>query len=213
MTANPMKIKTSSGTWVDVASVPTDLSTFYTKSEVNAKVGLVPIIPTSISVNSGSASVGSNGLITFNGASQVTINGAFTSSYKHFLIEFEMQRSLSGNDLQFRYTRAGAVESGSAYVLGGWYYTTSGTFGNYGSGTQTQQYLGSSYNLNGTMTVHNPMDASKRTLSQWDATAGGTTIMFKSHCYHDIANYFDGFFLFDSGTFNGTINIYGYNNG
>lgn len=183
--------------------------------DVSSRGGLTVVIPSSVSVGSGSASVAANGLITFSSASSISINNAFNSTSKRFLINVELQRSLSGNDVTFRYRKSGTDNSSTIYVLGGWYFTTSGTFGNYGSGTQAQQYLGTSFNVSGTMTVHNPMDASLRTLNHWDGTAGSTFPMFKSHCYHDTADAFDGFSLFDAGgsVFNGTITIYSYNNG
>lgn len=183
--------------------------------DLATRSGLVTVIPGSVTVGSGSASVAANGLITFSGATSISINSAFTSTYRRFLVHFEIQRNASGSDVTFRLRKSGTDSSASVYVQSGWYYTTSSTFGAYGSGTQAQQYLGTSFNVNGTMTIHNPMDATLRTLNHAETTCGGTTPMFKAHCYHDVADAYDGFTLFETAasTFGGTITIYGYNNG
>lgn len=56
--------------------------------------GLTPMIPTSVSVSSGSGSVAANGTVTFSGANTVRINGCFTTDFLNYKIIFN-QRSAS----------------------------------------------------------------------------------------------------------------------
>ena len=55
-------------------------------TSVNNAIGLVPIVPASVSVGSGTASVSSLGLVTFSGCSTVTVNGVFSSSYSNYRV-------------------------------------------------------------------------------------------------------------------------------
>ena len=62
--------------------------------------GLVPIIPSSVSVSSGSATVASDGTISFSGGvANLTINGCFSSAYKYYRVMFEVEATSSGMDL------------------------------------------------------------------------------------------------------------------
>jgi microcystin-dependent protein len=55
------------------------------------KSGLVPIIPTSISVSSGSGSVNSTGLVTATGWGTLKIQGVFTGAYRNYRVILDVQ--------------------------------------------------------------------------------------------------------------------------
>lgn len=66
--------------------------------------GLVPIIPPTVTVGSGSASVSANGNVSFTGATSIMLNGIFTSAYDHYKIFFwSAQASASLHTWQFGY--------------------------------------------------------------------------------------------------------------
>jgi hypothetical protein len=50
----------------------------------NLTPGLTQIIPTSVSVGSGSGTVSAGGAVTFSGATSISLNGAFTSTYQNY---------------------------------------------------------------------------------------------------------------------------------
>jgi hypothetical protein len=64
--------------------------------------GLIKIVPTSISVGSGSGSVDVNGNISFSGATSLTINGCFSSSYDNYKLTFIGASATAGNVLSFQ---------------------------------------------------------------------------------------------------------------
>jgi hypothetical protein len=61
--------------------------------------GLQEIIPTSVSVTAGSASVGTNGMITLTGAKNLSINGCFTSTYTNYCVVGDLLTSGEDNFL------------------------------------------------------------------------------------------------------------------
>jgi hypothetical protein len=85
-----------------------------TVSNTQISAGLVPIIPTSVSVNSGSASVSANGTINFSGGvTNLRVNGCFSSAYRYYRVMFEIEATSSGMDLMFQ-----LINLGSGYTYG-----------------------------------------------------------------------------------------------
>jgi hypothetical protein len=62
-----------------------------------SRQGLVSIVPTSVAVGSGSASVGANGAVTFTGVSSISLNSCFTSQFNSYKIVFESNLNMPGN--------------------------------------------------------------------------------------------------------------------
>jgi hypothetical protein len=51
-----------------------------------SRAGLAKIVPSSVAVGSGTGSSDTTGKVTFSGASTVSLNGVFTSSYRNYKI-------------------------------------------------------------------------------------------------------------------------------
>jgi hypothetical protein len=78
------------------------------RSEIaRSQVGLVPIVPTSVSVGSGSASVNAAGLATFTGATHVTLNGVFSSAYAGYKIMFGTTANSATGTATYRFAQGG----------------------------------------------------------------------------------------------------------
>lgn len=129
------------------------------------KVGLVPIIPTSVTLGSGSASVDATGTITFSGATSIMANGVFTTQYNNYLQVCTFNTSVNLEARQ-RLTHNGSALSAAAYGWAGISVVSTGTPAYYsGSGIDwyalsgTQAATSHAY----TQTIHYPMDASKIT--------------------------------------------------
>jgi hypothetical protein len=92
----------------------------YTKSEtdglVGAAAGLKLLTPASIAVGSGSGSVGTNGTVTFSGASSISVNNVFSSTYKNYVMKMNIN-STSGSDanILLRMRVSGADNTTSNY--------------------------------------------------------------------------------------------------
>ena len=90
-----------------------------------SQVGLVPIVPTSISVGSGTGTVDVGGLVSINGATSVNLNGVFSDSYKRYKIVLAGYSS-SSEWLNIRYITGTTVNSSGNYYFAGGYINTSG---------------------------------------------------------------------------------------
>lgn len=89
------------------------------------KSGLIPVVPTSISVGSGSGTVSANGLVFINGATSVQLNGVFTDTYKRYKIVLSGYSS-SSEWLNIRYVTGTSPNSSGNYYFAGGYVNTSG---------------------------------------------------------------------------------------
>lgn len=71
-----------------------------TATSIDKAVGLVPIIPTSVAVNAGTASVSSTGVITYSGASTLDILGVFTSLYRDYKLVGQVSTTTNPSEWQ-----------------------------------------------------------------------------------------------------------------
>ena len=78
----------SGSAWVSVASEVESLATYATQSYADNQPGMKLVVPSSVAVGSGSGSVATQGTVTFSGASSVSINGCFSSTYDNYRILF-----------------------------------------------------------------------------------------------------------------------------
>lgn len=87
-----------------------------TTLEARKLSGLVPIIPTSVSLNTGSSSFNSTtGEITFTGGSVLTVNGVFTSAYKNYVVQYDVQTTTAPCDIMVNLSNSGG-SLGSGYT-------------------------------------------------------------------------------------------------
>lgn len=103
--------------WVQVKSDATLSSTLGNRVELlEAKPsGLVPIIPSSVTLGSGSGSVAADGLVTFSGASNVSIDGVFTSAYTNYRVVAHNLTGSNATDMNARFRASGATITNSVY--------------------------------------------------------------------------------------------------
>jgi hypothetical protein len=99
----------------------------YTKTETDgvaaAAAGLRMVVPTSVTVGSGSGSVNAAGLVTFSGASSVQLNGVFTSTYDNYkvLLNVNSISSTGTNIINLRFGTNGTPNTNTDYSLKGVY--------------------------------------------------------------------------------------------
>lgn len=181
--------------------------------------GLVPVIPTSVNVGSGSGSYNSTtGLVTFTGATSVSVNGCFTSSFKNYRILFDetaasayadgnLRLRVSGTDANTGYYRNGIfVDAASA---SGFQNGSTDTFGN----ALTTHPGASNTHAQAIIEIHDPAVAKPTTIQSINLSWSGTAQRFIS-CggFHTTATAYDGFTIFlSTGNYSGTFKIYGYN--
>lgn len=175
-----------------------------------SKVGLVPIVPTSVTLSSGTASVAANGAVTISSSGDAVINGIFSSAYRNYRIIFN--GALTGNGawgsiFAMRFSSGGTTNSSSNYTYTAW-YSQSGTNGNQnGTGTLTN-WMWSVYAKDLILEVYSPADASTGTQMGVQGFYNNTAMFGQAGYNGNTA--FDGI-QFANNFYSGTVKVYGYN--
>lgn len=187
-------------------------------TQVSGGSGLVPITPSSVTVGSGSATVGANGAVTFTGASNITINGSFTTAYKNYrIVASELSVLTSGGSLAMQLKSDSSIFSSADYVSVGRYNSTTTGSGVSSAVSQTSWGLwysdvnGGQNNL--VVDIFTPQEA-KPTSARYLATAYQNTAVWVDYSGGSIFNNSSqatGFkILHSAGALSGTIQVYGY---
>lgn len=192
----------------------------YTKSETDgiaaAAAGLRMVVPTSVAVGSGSASVDANGAVTFTTASSVSLNGCFSSAYDNYRVIFNVTNmSGVGDRLRFQ-LRASGTNTATNYATNGFYWALNGA-GNGLEGTQSTYIVvgygpGSGGYSNNISDIINPFLTRPTTLNGFTTRSDAYAVT--SAGLQSDSTSFDGFTLSPLNAVNitGTIRVYGYKN-
>lgn len=81
-----------------------------------APSGLVPMVPSSVTVGSGTGTASANGQVTFTNASSVSLNGVFTSSYRNYRIVFNTTAASGTGTITIRLRAAGSDITAANYL-------------------------------------------------------------------------------------------------
>jgi hypothetical protein len=197
-------VDADSSQWVEIRS---EIST--------AQVGLVPVVPASVSVGVGTASVNASGTVSFVNANDVNLNGIFTTAYKYYHISFQYQGSAGGGfNLFGLFTNNGTNVTNS-------YYGTS-FYSNYtsGSGIDIPRNNGSNMLIGSTGQegeAHTDMQVS------WNPGSSYISMKYTNYNLSIAQNLWGGYnagkaitnwlrmSTASSRTITGTVRIYGYN--
>ena len=202
----------SGSAWVSVATEVESLANFATQSYANNTPGMRMIVPTSVTVGSGSGSVDANGAVTFSGASSVTLNGIFSSTYDNYLFTVSNGSGTAAVGMNFR---LGSTATGyySKIVYGA--YSDNTVSGLCYSNTTTWENFGncSSSAISINAVIYNPFLSTATTFTSV-APQGGTTASFVSGggWVNNTTSYTAATFLPSSGTVSGIVRVYGYKN-
>lgn len=202
-----------SGTdWVPLASEVTNLSNY----QLSNGVGLNKVIPTSVSVGSGSGSVDANGAVTFSGVSSLSLNGCFSSTYENYRIVVNLT-STDNNEFRWRGRTSGSDNTNANYVFQileayvssvGASRTSGATYGYAG-------YLDASGTASYILDFFSPQTTRATGMSSTvlrNYAASSPVIMFINNGFTSTTS-FDSVTLYPgSGTITGTVRVYGYKN-
>lgn len=92
-----------------IPAIATRTTALETADNTTNKSGLVPIIPTSVSVNSGTGSVSATGLITWNAANTLTVNNVFSSAYTNYKLVMTTEGDSNPSDIWFQFKNSGGT--------------------------------------------------------------------------------------------------------
>ena len=211
-----------SGTdWVPLASEVTNLSSYYTKGEIDildAPTGLKLLVPTSVAVGSGSGSVGTAGQVTFSGASSVSLNDVFSTTYDNYKILLRLTAASADMFVNFRFRVSGADNSTSNYSRVGWYVGSDSSSGATVSINQAQFGLGSMDTTTPTYHLHDilislPFATDYTQFQKTSGVKNSSAIHFSEYDsnWFNATTSFTGFTVYAStGNITGTVSVYGY---
>jgi hypothetical protein len=212
-----------SGTdWVPLASEVTNLSGYYTKGEIDildAPTGSKLLVPTSVAVGSGTGSVSTQGTVSFSGASSVSVNGCFSSTYTAYKIILTTQAATTQGDLKLRMRASGTDTTGSVYSYNYVFLANSSdTTYNYirSAGNTTSATIGVISPSQEGMTIfdiYNPF-TTKNTgwLSRTNNLGAADTMTTQGGGRVNDTTSYNSITIFNSsgGNISGTIQVYGY---
>jgi hypothetical protein len=173
--------------------------------------GLVPIIPTSVSVGGGTATVGTNGQVTFTSATtSLSLNGVFSSAYDNYRIVYRATYA-SAASVSAR-LRIATTDTATNYTFVS-LYTNTGTPG--GGSTTTTSFglsISSVTTRNVVADIVSPFIATSTGfigIGREQNAGANYGIISYGHAQIDSTS-FDGITLLNDQAQTGTVSIYGY---
>ena len=182
----------------------------------NGGFGLVLVKPSSV-VN---GTDNGKGTVSFSGVSSVSLNDVFNATYENYRIVITADSSLASIDAQFRLRVSGADNTSANYIWDRGQSTQSSAYQGFSSGTSAAAtswnygaYSGL-YSSVGTIDLFRPFatDNTGGSANSYyvDALSNHSTIY--SSFLSTVTTPYTGFTIYPaSGTFTGTVSVYGYN--
>jgi hypothetical protein len=205
----------------DISKVLSSNSTLATDAEVaatyqtQAGTGLIKIVPSSVVVGSGTGSSNSLGTVTFSGASSVSLNGIFTSTYKNYRLVFNLDTASTSATITARMRASGTDNSGAIYAQMTTGFTDTNAASNRAQSSATSWTMETVTNQNFfrfSIDTFSPQVATYTIITGGLIADNGVTYVGKSlGLLHQANTAYDGItFIMSAGTFGGTILVYGY---
>lgn len=185
-----------------------------------AQTGLRTVIPTSVTVGSGSGSIDTTtGVVTFSGANNLFIDGAFTSAYRNYRVVGSGITASTAAQIDAQFRAGGTTKSGNYYFTAAAYQLASGSSGIYTgfNGISFTEILPATTEQGWSHFVWDifmPAVSSTQTASVFQSTGYSVAIQNRNGAImYNFSEALDGFRLFPNVTSNlgGQIKIYGYN--
>ena len=164
--------------------------------------------------------VSSGGLVlinatTFSAVSSVSVNNCFTSTYTNYLLILDNMVCSGAVAVNIRMRASGSDNTSANYSYGqiAW---AGGSLAGYGQSGQTSSTFAvgnPSVVASATVQITNPQTANPTSGTSSAARSPASSENFLYSFGHNVASAFDGFTIFPaSGSFGGTIRVYGYKN-
>lgn len=213
----------SIGAWRGIGSpnnLGVQVAALQTANATTNRAGLVPVSPTSVTVGSGSATISSSGLVTFNNTSTLLLNGVFNANYRNYRMILNMNSSSADYDLAARWSTNGTASTAGTYFNAGERRTQGGASISYGGGPfATQWFIGggqASYNsgtLRASIDIYSPFIVSATyAISNAFSTnpdSSGFNLYNTGNAQETTSR--DGIQIYPtSGNITGTLQVYGY---
>lgn len=208
-----------SAQWVEVRKAE-DLGLLnrVTTLEARPLSGLVPLVPTSVTVTGGTATTTANGKVTYTSATSISLNGVFSSASQKYLIAFECSAN-NTFEVRMRMRNAGTDRTGTNYHVAAWSVRDNATNAMVSSsslvGSPIVATVAGGYFQTATVQVFNPFESDRET--NWHFTSTSVTgSIWETRIgagRYSVSQSNDSFTLIPSstGTFSGTVQAFRYN--
>ena len=184
----------------------------------NRASGLVPIRPTTATIATGTGSANSMGVVSFSGATSVSLNGVFSAEYVNYRVIFDYETSVNtANTIRLRV--GGTDDTSVNYVVGRTYQddNTGGFQNTSGSSAWGTTPTGSVRQFVGDMIILRPFLTTPTAgwhfgaVSATKSSGAKMSSQIGNHL-HQASTSFDGITLIpNAGTMTGTIQVFGFN--
>jgi hypothetical protein len=149
--------------------------------------------------------------LAFSGASTVSVNNCFTSTYTNYLVIFENMAAVSGVAVAFRLRASGSDNSTSNYDQGNYatIYTSGGGQERASNGTEFRMWgsvSNGSEKANMMFWINNPQTATQTT---WSGTGNNSDAGYIVAGQFNATTQFDGFSIYGGANLSGNITVYG----
>ena len=183
---------------------------------VGVTPGIIPIAPTSVGKTgaSSTATASTNGQVTFALCESLTLNGVFTSAYSNYRLLYTGFAS-SNTTLFGRLSVAGTANTTANYNLQYVVAATTSISSQRFTGSTSWRMAENTFTTDGdnlSMDIFNPQAAKNTTMNNVGGSTIGSAYWQSTYATFSTTTQFDGIQFFPStGTFSGTISVYGYN--
>lgn len=180
-------------------------------NSVNNAVGLVPIVPSSVTVSGGSGSVSSLGVVSFSGVSAITLKNVFSGNYEHYKYVMTLSSASNDADMQMQFGKTGLSNLASGFYWGR-YAVYSGPNSSPSFTANTGGGMFARISVGGAFASGDITGAGSTKRKAWNSISADQDFMIffggrnsSTTAYEDLYLY-----LLQGGTFTGTMQVWGY---
>jgi hypothetical protein len=175
-------------------------------------MGMVLITPTSIAHAGTSASIGTNGQVTFTAVTSLSLNGVFSATYDNYVVSIRSVHSTADYYLDAKLRASGTDASGSNYTYQN-LVANSTTVSGARFTSQTSAVFGYTANTQRsgeTIAIYGPYLAQPTAWRTVNVLGRDSGIIADFACTHSLSTAYDGFTIsVSAGNVTGTLQVYG----
>ena len=180
-----------------------------------SRAGLAKIVPSSVAVGSGTGSASALGTVSFSGASSVSLNDVFSSTYQNYRIVWQSTNA-SAAAIRMRLRVSNADDTSNVYVSAYRYEQVGGAgTGRVTDGATTSWTITQSANQtasNASLDIFRPFETTPTYSSFMNMNRDTVDYIYMGGLIMTNSTSFTGITFYPgSSTISGTVSIYGYN--
>jgi len=193
---NKVRARVLDGTWVSTEELG----------------GMVLLTPTSIAYTGTSASIGTNGSVTFSACSSLSLNGVFSADYDNYMVAIRSASGSGAVELRARLRTSGSDNSTALSYVSQALSLTSTTVSGY---RDTQSYAVFSYvyatqRQGFSCQLYGPFLAQPTAMRVVSVTDDTSARIYDNAMTHNLSTSYDGFTIFSaSSNVTGLVSVYG----